>query len=131
MNEESLQILRKQFQELEEGSKEFAALIKAHTASFDKIKKLTQENLDRKMAEILRTDDRMDSFVEKTKKDFENFVKALEGKEAKQNVQEKEQRIKAVEGQAQEKEDINKKFSKEKAIASLNKSGVYGDTNAS
>jgi len=86
MNEENLQRLREQFQELEEDSKEFAALIKVHTAGFEKIQKLTQEKLDRKMAEIRRTDDVIDTFVEKTKKDFENLVKALEGKEAKQNV---------------------------------------------
>ena len=51
------------------------------TAGFEKFKKQTQEKLDRKTAEIMRTDDEIEKFIEKTKKDFEYFVKTLERKE--------------------------------------------------
>jgi len=66
---------------LEKDSLEFAALIEVTTASFEKMKKLSQEELDRKTAELMRTDAEIDTFVEKTKNDCENLVKTLEGNE--------------------------------------------------
>ena len=154
MHEESLHRLREQQQEYEDENEEFAALSGVFTAGFQKFKKQTQEKLDRIAAEIIKTDDEIDAFIEKTQKDSENFIMVLEGKEAKQNVlqtseriealeaevqkkaalvtdleqsvREKAQRIEAVEFQVQEKQDFKKKFSKEIAIDSLNTSAVFG-----
>jgi len=56
-------------------------LYDALTAGFEPIKKKTQEELDRVTAKIMKTDDEIETFIEKTKKDFENFGKDLEGKE--------------------------------------------------
>jgi len=77
MFEENLQRMREQQQVLEMESEMFAALIEVNTAGFEKMKNLTQERLDRKTAEITRTDDQIETFIE----DFENFGKALERKE--------------------------------------------------
>jgi len=103
MLEDNLQRLIEQQDEHEDEREEFAALSEVFTAGFEKFKKQTQEKLDRITAEIMRTDDEIDEFIEKTQMDSENFVKSLEGKEAKPNVHEKAQRIEAVEGEVQEK----------------------------
>jgi len=103
MIEENLQLHRKQQQVLEKESLEFAELSEAFTDKFDKIKKLTRDKLEGITAEIMRTDDEIHKFIEKTKKDFENFVKVLEEKEVQQNVQEEAQIIEAVEPEVQEK----------------------------
>jgi len=99
---------------------EFAGLSEAFTAKFDKIEKLARDKLDGITVEIKRTDDAIHTFIEKTKKDFENFVKVLEGKEVQQNVRSLQQ----------EKEHFMS-LSKDNAIASVNKSEVYGNTNVS
>jgi len=77
MIEEHLQLQRVHQKE----SEEFAELNGAFTAGFEKIKKLTQDKLDRKTADIMMTDEEIEKFIDKTKKDFENFVKTLESKE--------------------------------------------------
>jgi len=56
-------------------------LIEVNTVGFEKVKKSTQEELDRITAENMRIDEEIETFIETTKKDSENFVKALEGKE--------------------------------------------------
>ena len=103
MIEENLQLHRKQQQVLEKEGLEFAEFSEAFTDKFDKIKKLTRDKLEGITAEIMRTDDEIHKFIEKTKKDFENFVKVLEEKEVQQNVQEEAQIIEAVEPEVQEK----------------------------
>ena len=56
-------------------------MIEVNTVGFEKVKKSTQEELDRITAENMRIDEEIETFIETTKKDSENFVKALEGKE--------------------------------------------------
>ena len=90
------------------------------TETFEKIKKQTQEKLDQITAEIMRTEDEIEKFIEQTK-DFEHSLKAMEGKEVKEKVVKE----KAVEEQVF-KEKVVCQFNKEEALASIKYSENYG-----
>lgn len=115
--EEQLQRLSEQQKQLEQDHEEVTAdnlsFTSGFTEMFEKMKQETQEKLDKVTAEILRTEDETERFIEQTK-DFQNSLKAMEGKKV------------VAKGKAEKKQAVKKqancKFNKEEVLASIKSS---------
>jgi len=84
IHKDNLQKLSEHQTELEEKGEGFTAdevsFTDIFTEGFEKIKKQTQDKLDKVTTEIMRTEVETEKFIEKTKNDFGNHLKVLEGK---------------------------------------------------